>query len=369
MRNRVVVLAPLLALAACGSSGGGVAESAGTIAPPISTVTPPSSPTSTKANMLDASATTTFDAVGALQSLSVDDKGAELYRGDASTVDAPSGTISYNPRDGIFTLALSDAAAGVTRNITFQDPAHRATADSARNGEYEVPLLAGFNYLQALDGDANLTFFYKRPTNGSFVSLGGFERATLDTKTGAYEAEQGVFVFGDRTPGLAMPLTGAGHFDGEFLATMVGQEGNTAGVLQWISGTSAVDADFAKRTLSLSVDGTVGPGYVKDTQIADANLAIAPGTAFSAQGSASWTSTSTAFSGKFSSAGFVTSTNQAIPVDFTPVSAGTTTAGASSIDGTFYGPATQNVGGNFRIVGGVPNERFDILGAFTAAKK
>ena len=47
----------------------------------------------------------------------------------------------------------------------------------------------------------------------------------------------------------------------------------------------------------------------------------------------------------------------------------TSVAGASSIDGTFYGPDAKNIGGSFRIVGGVPNRRLDILGAFAGAKK
>ena len=42
---------------------------------------------------------------------------------------------------------------------------------------------------------------------------------------------------------------------------------------------------------------------------------------------------------------------------------------ASSIDGSFYGPNAVEVGGSFRIVGGVPDQRVDILGAFTGAKK
>jgi len=40
----------------------------------------------------------------------------------------------------------------------------------------------------------------------------------------------------------------------------------------------------------------------------------------------------------------------------------------SSIDGAFYGPSAQEVGGGFRIVGGTPDERIDILGAFTGGR-
>ena len=35
---------------------------------------------------------------------------------------------------------------------------------------------------------------------------------------------------------------------------------------------------------------------------------------------------------------------------------------------TYY-PDAKNVGGSFRINGGIPNQRVDILGAFTGVKK
>ena len=319
--------------------------------------------------MFDVAAATTFDGVGASQSYSTDDKGVGLYRGNASTVDAPSGKITYNPRDGIFTVALTDAAAGVTRSVNFQDPGHRSTVDSARSGEYQVPLLPGFNYLQALDGDASFTFFYQRPgTSGSFVSLAGFERSSYATDSKTSEQNRGVLVFGARTATSQVPTTGSAHFDGEFLATMVGQTGGSLPILQWINGASAVDVDFAKQTLSLGLTGAVGPAFVKTDAIPDAALSIPNGTSFTAQGLASWTAASTAFSGKFTAAAFGTGA-AAQRVDFTSVSAGGVAAGASSIDGAFYGPAAKNIGGDFRIVGGLPDQRVDILGGFVGAKK
>ena len=40
----------------------------------------------------------------------------------------------------------------------------------------------------------------------------------------------------------------------------------------------------------------------------------------------------------------------------------------SSIDGAFYGPGAEEAGGSFRIVGGTPDERIDILGIFTGRR-
>ena len=40
----------------------------------------------------------------------------------------------------------------------------------------------------------------------------------------------------------------------------------------------------------------------------------------------------------------------------------------SSMDGAFFGPQGQEIGAGFRIVGGTPDQRIDILGAFTGKK-
>ena len=302
-----------------------------------------------------------------MHSLALNANGSSLYQGNASTVASPSGTISYDPRDGVFVMTIADSKANISRDITFQDPGHRTLAD-ANNVERQVPLLPGFNYLHVLDGAVPLTFFYQRPnTSGSFVSLAGFERSQVNGD-GSSLSEQGVLVFGARSTAVQTPTKGAAHFDGQFLATMIAQQGDSARVQQWLNGTSAVDVDFAKRSLSLNLSGTVGPAFVQNQPVSDAALSVPSGSTFTAAGSAAWTSASTAFAGKFATAGF-SNGGASIPIDFTSVSAGTSTAGASSIDGTFYGPDAKNVGGNFRIVGGIPNQRVDILGGFVGVKK
>ena len=40
----------------------------------------------------------------------------------------------------------------------------------------------------------------------------------------------------------------------------------------------------------------------------------------------------------------------------------------SSLDGAFYGPNGEEIGAGFRIVGGTPDQRIDILGTFTGHK-
>ena len=157
MRAMLAVLSlPLLSLAACG--GGGDTISLGTIAPPVAGgsgtaggtgggagggtggVTP--TPTSTPTSFLDVSTTTSFDAVGGLHSIDVTDTGSSLYTGNAGTVAAPSGTITFNPRSGIFTVALADTDAGVSHTVNYQDPAHRTASG---NLQAEVPDFPSFN--------------------------------------------------------------------------------------------------------------------------------------------------------------------------------------------------------------------------------
>ena len=64
------------------------------------------------------------------------------------------------------------------------------------------------------------------------------------------------------------------------------------------------------------------------------------------------------FLGQMSSASFTQTNGQTLSVN----------VGGSSIDGAFFGPAAQEVGGAFRIVGGTPDTRIDILGAYTGKK-
>ena len=352
MRVSLAMLSlPLLSLAACG--GGGVNT--------IGSLSPPSEPTPGQ-TFLDVSAPTSFNAVGSLQSLTVDpDSGSVVYQGNASTVATPSGTVTYDPRDGIFTLVLSDAAAGVSQNVRYQDPAHRTDFQSL-----EVPDYAGYNYLTSgeVSGSTtvNNTFFYQRPgTTTSYVTLAGFVHTEYDNDNKILTNDQhGAMVFGSQTPALQVPTTGSGHYAGDFLATMV-----DATTFSWLNGSSAIDVDFAKSTVGLSLDGVVGSSFANGKPATSA----LDGAQFTATGSAKLNSSSGAFAGQFSSAFFTTTGGTKLDVDFTSVNPDTNVAGGSSIDGTFYGPGAKEIGGNFRIVGGVPNTRVDILGAFTGAKK
>jgi C-lobe and N-lobe beta barrels of Tf-binding protein B len=394
MRNLAILLLTATSLAACGSggdtksvsanvtvpgqtstgsgtaiagSGGGVAAGAGV-----------SSSTAPTGTFLDITAETPFNAVGAVQTLGVAPTGGVIYAGNASTVKAPSGTISYNPRDGIFTLVVTDTKANASINMRYQDPAHRADFSGIYNPTFGVPNLVGFNYIEALgpsgsnaNGQDLITFFYQRPgVSANYVSLAGYVRNNTASTTNNFE--RGAFVFGTPTVQNQVPLTGTGTYTGGFLATMVNDPSPTVQPqersFQWIVGNSNVTVDFAKASVALNLNGSVGDAVTRAGNIVP-GAAIASGSTFTANGTATINFTqSSGFVGVFQSAQFA-SGGTTTAVNFSSVNATNSTAGASSIDGTFYGPNAINVGGNFRIIGGVPNQRVDILGAFNGAKK
>jgi hypothetical protein len=335
----------------------------------------------TDSTFLTVNAEKSFDAIGGTHSLQENTTGATLYQGNASTVRAPSGQISYNPRDGIFTVTLADTKAGLSENIRFQDPGHRTDFKPGATPQWGVPNFEGFNYLESIGGsvtDVN-TFFYQRPgTSTTYVSLAGFVRN--DTTGDPAVFKRGAFAFGDQTLRGQVPSTGTGTYKGGFIATMINNPtgdgpGQKASYLQWMQGTSTTTVDFGKNSVGLQLSGTVNQANMSGYQVSNAELSIPTGATFTASASAGINLVATGgFTGKFDSASFAyTPQGGTAPVtknvDFAGVTPGSNTAGASSVDGAFFGPDAVNVGGSFRIVGGIPDQRVDILGAFAGARK
>lgn len=383
---------PLAAFAAACSGGG--AETVGSIAAPsspqqvnagagtgVTAGTGSGGQPVSDATFLNIGSEKSFDAVGGLHSLAENSAGSTLYQGDASTVRSPSGQISYNPRDGVFTVRLAAAKAGVTTDLRFQDPGHRTDFKPLTTPQWGVPDLKGFNYLESVGTNPEdvSTFFYQRPgTSTTYVTLAGYVRNDISGDPARFE--RGAFVFGDQTVRGQVPVTGTGTYKGGFIASMVNNPtfdsaGTKASYLQWMQGSSTTTVDFGKSTVSMQLAGTVNPANMAGYQVPNSALSIPTGANFAASATGAINMVSTGgFTGKFDNAAFSwTPTGAADPVtrnvDFASVSAGSSTAGASSVDGTFYGPNAANVGGSFRIVGGVPDQRVDIVGAFAGARQ
>ncbi len=352
-------------------------------------------------DVLDANGFPTHQLDLDSRALVADYHGAQLYFGNTSTVRSPGATVTYDPRNATFTVAISQN--GLNDNVTFQDPAHRTDFDGATTPQIGVPNLEtgdpsswrdkGVQYLEADTGSTATTydvstFFYELPgTTTKYVTYAGFVRnhfedvietvqadttteqvALLSRKTAL---ERAAFVFGEATDVSKVPKTGSASFSGNMIASMVNNPTfDTTGdstYFQWLNGTANVAVNFGTGSVTTTLAGTtLAPmydprtlktptdtsGYTFDT------VTIPAGAAFAASSTGRIDLVGTGgFTGTFTSAGF-TSGGTTTPVDIV----------GSSLDGAFYGPAAQELGATFRIVGGIPDQRVDIVGSFTGKK-
>ncbi len=337
----------------------------------------------------------------------------ELYTANASTVRSPGVTVTYDPRNAQFTLQISQN--GLSDNITFQDPAHRTDFSGLKTPQQGVPnletgmvsqwRLKGVQYLEADTGSIGgkydvSTFFYDLPNDSThqYVTWGGFvrnqydkpveetlsetssSRTTLTSRQTRYE--RAAFVFGEVTPNSAVPTTGSANYTGGMIASMVNNPNfdvnpNASTWFQWMQGTAAVAINFASGAVTTSLTGTTlaplfdnatsaypGGPLLRPGDISAVNFPtsgyIPAGATFTAAGTGTIDLVNKGgFTGTFSSAQFSGGGLPAVrPVDIV----------GSSLDGAFYGPAAQQIGASFRIVGGIPDQRVDIIGAFTGGK-
>lgn len=414
MRNHLVLVS-LIALAAC--SGGGP-QTAGSSAPPVGAGTGGSSSTNDSQFTNFATPTTakTYQGVGGSQvyEYSTDARNccnqqSEVFASKSSTVRSSTISIAYDPRDAIFTLTVNDPQSGAAASTRFQDPASRTNFGGTVEPQWGTPQLSNPNirYLQAGDGDPrspyresgtgvinrgtnttppdgipdasyqSTSFFYEvAGSTTKYVTYAGYLRnsisfgtvavGTSEVKQDRWHLERGAFAYGVQTSNSAVPTTGTGSYSGAMLGTMVynptldGSYGTELPTyFQWVEGTSQVDVNFASGAVALSVAGTVRAPSI-DQYTGPATSTIAAGTSFQAAGTAQIDLVNTGgFTGQMQSASFGATTNGA------PTAVN---IAGSSIDGAFYGPAAEEVGGGIRIVGGTPDQRIDFVGAYTGKR-
>ena len=317
----------------------------------------------------------------------------QLYSGDAATVRNPGITVSYDPRNAQYTLVI--AQDNVSQSIRFQDPAHRTDFGGALEPQAGTPNLQdqGVKYLQvSLSTDPNVydaaTFFYQQPgTSTKYVTYAGYVRnrieapseavltdATLTQTTSATQKkllERAAFVYGEQTSNSAVPITGSATYTGNLLASMANNpnyENSQQTYFQWISGTQKTTVDFAARTVATALTGVVGAPLLDGpiitpltvpSGVSTPNVPIGAGSTFAANASAQIDLVGKGgFTGTVSDAKFTTPAGAVQNVKIE----------GSSIDGAFYGPKAEEVGASFRIVGGVPDQRVDVIGSFTGAR-
>lgn len=253
------------------------------------------------------------------------------------------------------------------------------------------------------------TFFYQKPgTSTQYVTYAGFVRNSTsvvevtDPNNNKYlrqdhTLERAAFAYGIRTDNANVPKTGSASYSGDMLATMVynpliDDHGVRDTYFQWITGTNTTTVDFGANSFNSTFTGRVEAPL---TDIYSSGIHAMPaGSTFNATGSGTVDLVSAGgFSGQMTAASFTTPSTVPNHVDpaltdtipntninpngltvqnpTTPATANTTynvSIAGSSIDGAFYGPNANEVGGGFRVVGGTPDERIDILGTFVGKR-
>ncbi len=416
MRTLLVLLAST-SLAACGGAG---VQTAGSAAPPTGTgggtstgsgtVTPSSGHT-----FVAPTEVKTYSGIGAAHSYQYNTNNidgdpstpvidasstqyGQLYAGNASTARNSGISITYNPRDAIFDLTVNEPLGNVTNTTRFQDPAHRTDyggASEPQGGNIDITS-KGVRYLQVgsgtgaavYDGSVSTTFpigtkdiardattfFYQLPgTTTKYVTYAGYVRNTISISEvvlpaggryfeNKFKLERGAFVFGERTASSSVPKSGTGTFNGEMIATLVfnpllDTDAGAPTYFQWMQGTSSTVMDFAANTFTLALNGTVSSPLF-DTYTSKV-FTLQNGATFTAGGKGRIDLINAGgILGNFQTASFRQPDGTILTVNIA----------GSSIDGALFGPAAEEVGGGFRIVGGTPDERIDILGAFTGKK-
>jgi hypothetical protein len=396
--RKPILLVSLTALAAC--SGGGPQTAGGTAVVGGGTTTNNNNNTSNH-SFENPTEKKTYSAIGGVQHFRYNttdrdadpiapgfqngQQGGQLYSANASTARNSGITISYDPRDAIFELTIADGAAGVNQNIRFQDPAHRTNFGGVQQPQTGTPNITGkgIQYLEVgsssgQPGQAQFksdtsTFFFQKPgTSTKYVTYAGYIRNQLEIAEVTdpnnnkflqynYNLDRAAFVFGERTDNANVPKTGTATYTGDMLATMVynplfDTQTDAPTYYQWINGSATTNIDFGANSFTQTMTGTVtAPGYdayTTRTHVLDA------GATFAASGHGTIDLVGKGgFAGQMDSASF-TQSGTSMPV----------TIAGSSIDGAFYGPNAQEVGGGYRIVGAVPDQRVDILGSFVGKK-
>ncbi|HMT43175.1 MAG TPA: transferrin-binding protein-like solute binding protein [Chakrabartia sp.] len=401
MRNYLVLLAST-ALTACGGAGVNAVGSnspssgGGTISP----TTPDSGHT-----FIAPKDPKTYSAIGGVHSYNYktsNDANApspgyqynQDYAGNASTARNSKIEISYDPRDAIFELTVVDEDANVEIEHRFQDPAHRVNFGGLNEPQGGTPDLAipGMLYLQTgsttnkltYNAGSNVfpdglpdgirdyaTFFYQKPgTVTKYVTFAGYVRnqtsvVLVEPKSAPayveqqHKLERAAFAYGERTANAGVPITGSASYTGSMIASLVynpliDTEVGAPTYFQWMAGNATTNINFATNLFTYSMNGTVGAPLLDI--FTSKNYVLQQGATFTAAGDGRIDLVKAGgFLGQMTSASFTQPNGTKLNM----------TIAGSSVDGAFYGDKAQEVGGGFRIVGGVPDERIDILGAFT----
>jgi hypothetical protein len=244
----------------------------------------------------------------------------------ALAVDVPAlqGTITY--KNSATGPSYFSPFARVTSKVVYdpmlQQYTLRDTGNPAVTATFGPAQVTGtdatFTYFSNSSGSTVNTFrlFNKSIINPvlslTYVQYGQWRRST--TASGVTSTNDTYVVFGSKTPGSAVPRTGSAHYSTYLDGTYVNKNGVYA-----VTGNGTLDANFGSGTIgySATLDGTREGG---GTNIAFGTLTGTGSIAYSSAG--------------FKGTGATNGSGYKLDVN-----------------GNFYGPAAQEVGGIFRLTG------------------
>ena len=425
--RKIILLASTTLLAACGGGGGSVNS---TPVPGTGGGSSPTGPTGTPHTFVKPILEKSYVGLGATQVLEYETQTVQqnigntnagfqqkiVYSANSTTPRNSAISVDYDPTSATFSVQVPDPLSAASANTRFQDPASRTDFGGNVEPQWGTPHLANQNvqYLQAGDGDprspykvsgsgtvrignnetapdgmpftgasaaysATSFFFLKPGTETKYVTFAGYARNAMNFSqvadvgnpsvlyhTVRYHLERGAFAYGEQTRNDDVPKIGSGSYTGSMIASMVHNPSldNEAfgsilpNYFQWIEGRAKLDVDFATSPFQLNLDGTVLAPQLDRYSGVDQSTILA-GAKFSAVGKGDINLVSYGgFKGKFDSASFLNPDQVRHTVNIA----------GSSVDGAFFGPAGEEAGASFRITGGNPDERVDIVGAFVGAK-
>lgn len=247
-------------------------------------------------------------------------QGTITYKNSAST-----GPQYYSPFSRVTSKVVYDSATGT---YTVRDTGNPAVTTTFAPANITSSDASFTNYSKTSGSNVNtLRLLNKSGANPTIalthVQYGHWRRSS--TASGVTSTNDTYVVFGARTPGAAMPTTGGATYTTHLDGTYVNKNGVYA-----VSGTGGLSADFVTRTISY--DATLaGIREGGGTNIAFGTLT----------GSGSLSTAGASFNGT-----------------------GTTNGSGYKLDvnGHFYGPAAQEVGGIFRLTGNNGNGTGALVG-------
>ncbi len=325
---------------------------------------------------------------------------ASFYEG-SQPVDASSEvTVDFNPRDAVYQIVAKTGS--IDTNLRWQDPKHRTvfqqTLVPGTSTQSPIAGLSNYRYAESAPSesvdtdtlnarstkrDVATIFVRNAGTTGAltqYVTIAGFVQqkysekeivrfSSLTQRVVGVEFEtdiaRSVFAFGINTPYKDIPKSGTASYSGDMYAhVIISPRIDTPpdhirirddNDMRTLLGTSASTVDFGSGKITLTLAGNI-IGFAGDNR------------AFAATGAMDIFRPDTRKEGDPSRfTGAISSWSLG---NYNATGAGGTTVptAASTIEGGFFGPKDQEIGGAFRIIGNRPDERIDILGAFTGKK-